>query len=66
MVGCTATAMEALSPAAAGHVLVEGEIWRAVASAPAAAGAALRVTGRDQMLLQVEPVQEASGTEHKG
>ncbi len=66
MVGCTATAMEALSPAAAGHVLVEGEIWRAVAGAPAAAGAVLRVTGHDQMMLQVEPVQEAGGTERKG
>ncbi len=66
MVGCPATAMEALSPAAAGHVLVEGEIWRAVAGAPAAAGAVLRVTGHDQMLLQVEPVQDASGAGRKG
>ena len=30
-----------------GHVLVEGEIWRAVANAPVAAGAALRVVGHD-------------------
>lgn len=59
MVGCPATAMETLAPAAAGHVLVEGEIWRAVASAPVAAGAHLRVTGHDQMLLQVEPAQDA-------
>jgi membrane-bound serine protease (ClpP class) len=54
MVGCPATAMEALAPQ--GHVLVEGEIWLAVASAPVAKGAALRVTGHNQMLLQVEPV----------
>ncbi len=53
MVGCTATAMEALGPQ--GHVLVEGEIWRAVASAPVPAGTALRVVGHDQFLLQVEP-----------
>ncbi len=53
MVGCQATAMEALTPQ--GHVLVEGEIWRAVASAPVAAGPPLRVVGHDQMLLQVEP-----------
>jgi len=59
MVGCPATAMEALAPAAAGHVLVEGEIWRAVASAPVAAGSALRVTGHDQMLLEVEPAANA-------
>ena len=32
MVGCAAKAMEALAPE--GHVLVEGEIWRAVASEP--------------------------------
>ncbi len=54
MVGSTATAMEALAPQ--GHVLVEGEIWRAVAKAPVAAGTALRVTGHEQMLLEVEPV----------
>ena len=60
MVGCPATAMEALAPAAAGHVLVEGEIWRAVASSPVAAGSTLRVTGHDQMLLEVEPAANAS------
>jgi membrane-bound serine protease (ClpP class) len=45
--------MESLAPQ--GHVLVEGEIWRAIASQPAAAGAALLVTGHDRMLLRVEP-----------
>jgi membrane-bound serine protease (ClpP class) len=53
LVGSRATAMESLAPQ--GHVLVEGEIWRAVASQPTAAGAALLVTGHDQMLLRVEP-----------
>ncbi len=53
MVGCPATAMEALAPQ--GHVLVEGEIWQAEANAPVAAGPALRVVGHDQLLLQVEP-----------
>jgi len=53
MVGCPATAMEALAPE--GHVLVEGEIWRAVAAMPVAAGAALCVVGHEQMLLRVEP-----------
>ena len=52
MVGATATAMEALAPQ--GHVLVEGEIWLAVARAPVAAGTALRVVGHEQMLLEVE------------
>jgi hypothetical protein len=36
LVGSRATAMEPLTPE--GHVLVEGEIWRAVASEPVAAG----------------------------
>ncbi len=56
MVGAAATAMEALAPH--GHVLVEGEIWRAVTSAPVPAGAALRVVGHDEMLLQVEPEEQ--------
>ena len=38
LVGSRATAMEPLTPE--GHVLVEGEIWRAVASEPVAAGSA--------------------------
>ena len=53
MVGSPATAMEALAPQ--GHVLVEGEIWEAVANAPVATGTKLRVVGHDQLLLQVEP-----------
>jgi membrane-bound serine protease (ClpP class) len=62
MVGCEATAMESLVPQ--GHVLVEGEIWRAVASVPVAAGTSVRVVGHDQMLLQVEPAEavKTSGT----
>ena len=53
MVGRMAKAMEQLSPD--GHVLVEGEIWRAVASAPVTAGTALRVVGHEELLLRVEP-----------
>jgi membrane-bound serine protease (ClpP class) len=53
MLGAAATAMEDLAPQ--GHVLVEGEIWRAEAGVPVAAGAALRVVGHDRMLLRVEP-----------
>jgi membrane-bound serine protease (ClpP class) len=52
MMGSRATAMEPLSPE--GHVLVEGEIWLAVSSAPVDKGAVLRVVGHDQMVLQVE------------
>ncbi len=54
MVGAEATAMEPLNPE--GHVLVEGEIWRAIATQPAPAGAVLRIVGHEQMLLHVEPV----------
>jgi membrane-bound serine protease (ClpP class) len=53
LIGSRATAMEPLTPE--GHVLVEGEIWRAVASEPIPAGSSLRVTGHKQYLLRVEP-----------
>jgi membrane-bound serine protease (ClpP class) len=53
LVGSRASAMEALTPE--GHVLVEGEIWNAVASEPVVAGAQLRVTGHEHYLLQVAP-----------
>jgi membrane-bound serine protease (ClpP class) len=58
MVGSPATAMEVMTPE--GHVLVEGEIWQAVAKAPVAKGAALRVTGHDHLLLRVEPAVPTS------
>jgi membrane-bound serine protease (ClpP class) len=53
MVGCRAVAMEPLAPE--GHVLVEGEIWRAVSQDPAPTGASLRVVSHEQMLLHVTP-----------
>jgi membrane-bound serine protease (ClpP class) len=55
LVGSRATAMEPLKPE--GHVLVEGEIWRAVASQPVAAGTPLRVVSHEQYLLHVAPVE---------
>lgn len=60
MIGSSAIAMEPLAPS--GHVLVEGEIWNAVADHPAAKGAQLRVVGHDQMLLYVELVAPAANT----
>jgi membrane-bound serine protease (ClpP class) len=54
LVGSRASAMEPLD--LEGHVLVEGEIWRAVASEPIAKGAPLRVVGHEQYLLHVAPV----------
>jgi membrane-bound serine protease (ClpP class) len=53
LVGSLASAMEPLAPQ--GHVLVEGEIWLAVASDPVPAGTNLRVIGHDQYLLRVAP-----------
>jgi membrane-bound serine protease (ClpP class) len=55
MVGSSARAMEPLTPE--GHVLVEGEIWRAVSTKPVSAGASLRVVSLDQYLLHVEPAE---------
>ncbi len=54
LVGSSASAMEALAPE--GHVLVEGEIWRAISSEPVKVGAPLRVVGHEQYLLRVTPV----------
>jgi membrane-bound serine protease (ClpP class) len=53
LVGSRASAMEPLTPQ--GHVLVEGEIWLAVASQPVVAGTPLRVTGNENYLLHVVP-----------
>jgi membrane-bound serine protease (ClpP class) len=46
--------MEPLTPE--GHVLVEGEIWTAVASEPVAAGEQLLVSGHEQYVLRVTPI----------
>jgi membrane-bound serine protease (ClpP class) len=54
LIGSHATAMEPLAPV--GHVLVEGEIWQAVASQALPAGASLKVVGHDHMVLRVEPL----------
>src|ERR1035438_9096135 len=63
MVGSKATAMEPLNPE--GHVLVEGEIWRAVADEPVAARTVLRVVGHEEMLLHVEPTEAAQMPESR-
>jgi membrane-bound serine protease (ClpP class) len=55
LVGSLAQAMEPLQPV--GHVLVEGEIWRAVATTPVPAGTPLRVVGHEQLLLHVAPAE---------
>jgi membrane-bound serine protease (ClpP class) len=60
LLGSNASAMEPLYAAGhlpEGHVLVEGEIWRAVANQPVQTGAAVRVVSIDQSTLRVEPVE---------
>jgi membrane-bound serine protease (ClpP class) len=64
LVGSPAKAMEPLAPE--GHVLVEGEIWRAVASEPVAAGVSLRVVGHEQYLLRVEPAEQVHLADARG
>ena len=58
LVGSEASAMEPLAPE--GHVLVEGEIWRAVCSEAVEKGAKLRVVGHEQYLLRVAPAESAA------
>jgi membrane-bound serine protease (ClpP class) len=55
LVGQRASAMEPLTPQ--GHVLVEGEIWSAISDANVPAGTPLRVTGHEQYLLRVTPLE---------
>ncbi len=54
LVGHHASAMEPLTPE--GRVLVDGEIWRAIANEMVPAGAQLQVVGHEQYLLKVTPV----------
>jgi len=58
LIGRSARAMELMAPE--GHVLVEGEIWQAVASEPIATGVLLRVVGHEQYLLRVTPAERNS------
>jgi len=53
LVGAHATALESMTPE--GHVLVEGEIWRAVSDAPIEKGSGLRVVSHEQNRLRVVP-----------
>lgn len=51
LVGHAATVLEALAPE--GHILVEGEIWRATSATPIAKGATVHVVSRTGRLLHV-------------
>jgi membrane-bound serine protease (ClpP class) len=58
LIGRPASAMEPLDPE--GHVLVDGEIWRAIADQALPAGAALRVTGHNACLLEVASAEQGN------
>jgi membrane-bound serine protease (ClpP class) len=53
MIGQTGQALTGLSPE--GKVFVRGEYWDAVAAQPVPAGARVRVTAIDRLILKVEP-----------
>jgi membrane-bound serine protease (ClpP class) len=60
MIGRIASAMEPITPSGhpSGHILVEGELWRAVSNEEIPAGTRVRVTGHDENLLRVTPVSQ--------
>jgi membrane-bound serine protease (ClpP class) len=61
LVGQTGVAREALSPE--GHVLVNGELWRAVArDTPVAAGSRVRVVDANGLTLTVEKTGEGGAS----
>jgi membrane-bound serine protease (ClpP class) len=60
LIGKPASAMEPLTPQ--GHVLVDGEIWRAIADQALPAGTPLRVTGHKEFLLEVTPTGSATAS----
>jgi membrane-bound serine protease (ClpP class) len=64
LIGKTASAMEPLTPQ--GHVLVDGEIWRAIADQALPAGARLRVTGHKDFLLEVTPSDQGTAPNAAG
>jgi membrane-bound serine protease (ClpP class) len=51
LIGHLASAMEPMNPE--GHVVVDGEIWRAIANEMVPAGTPLRVVGHEHYLLRV-------------
>ena len=57
-IGAALTAME---PGAVGRVRVHGEIWNAVADAPVAAGAAVRIESVEGLQLRVSPLTQPRG-----
>jgi membrane-bound serine protease (ClpP class) len=57
LVGALGVAQQSIDPR--GQILVHGELWQAEASAPVAAGEAVRVRAVEGLKLLVEPVRES-------
>jgi membrane-bound serine protease (ClpP class) len=64
LIGKPASAMEPLTPQ--GHVLVDGEIWRATADQALPAGTPLRVIGHKDYLLEVTPTDRSAAPNSAG
>jgi membrane-bound serine protease (ClpP class) len=55
LVGRTGVVVRALAPG--GQVRLDGEIWEATATGEVAPGVEVAVTGRDGLVLEVEPLE---------
>jgi len=64
MIGLCGDAVEAFD--AHGNIHIHGEIWQANASAPIRKGQTVRVTGRNGLILSVEPVPDANRVKPQG
>lgn len=62
MVGERGTVINALGAGVEGMIRVHGELWRAIAAAPAAEGTVVRVLRVDGLKLHVAPVETATVT----
>jgi membrane-bound serine protease (ClpP class) len=60
MLGEIGSAIEPLAPQ--GKILVRGEYWEAVSTAPVPAGARVRVVAIDKLQLTVEPISDSGGS----
>jgi membrane-bound serine protease (ClpP class) len=60
MLGEIGSAIEPLAPQ--GKILVRGEYWEAVSTAPVAAGTHVRVVAIDKLQLTVEPISDSGGS----
>jgi membrane-bound serine protease (ClpP class) len=63
MVDEIGTALTSIAPGDVGRVRAHGEIWNAVADAPVAAGAAVRIQSVEGLQLRVSPLSQHRGSD---